>query len=200
MADVEAVVPDIVAARRKALGAFYTPPDMAQKLVRWALRSASDRVLDPSFGGLVFLGAAYERLCGLSATSAQAQTQIFGCELDEVAHGSALCDERLAAGDRRLLRGDFLCFEPGQELPMVEAVVGNPPYVRYQGFNGNGTRGHDVAALAGVRLTRLSSSWAPFVVHATSFVRVGGRMAQVLQRTLADAGSPAGPPWAGSVP
>lgn len=180
MAGVEAVIPDIVAARRKELGAFYTPPVMAQKLVRWALRSTSDRVLDPSFGRLVFLGAAYDRLRGLGATSAQAQMQIFGGELDDIAHAAAVRDERFATREQRLVRGDFLFFEPDQQLPMVEAVVGNPPYVRYQGFNGNGTRGHDLAALAGVRLSRLASSWAPFVVHATAFVRDGGRMAQVL--------------------
>lgn len=180
MAGVKAVAAEIVAARRKELGAFYTPPEMARKLVRWALRSPADRVLDPSFGGLVFLGEAYDRLRTLGATSAQARDQIFGGELDDIAHAAALADERFAPSGRRLLQGDFLCVEPDQELPMVDAVVGNPPYVRYQGFNGHGTRGQDLAARAGVRLTRLASSWAPFVVHATAFVRNGGRLAQVL--------------------
>jgi adenine-specific DNA-methyltransferase len=177
---MEKVGPSIVAARRKELGAFYTPPAMAQKLVRWALRASSDRVLDPGFGGLVFLGSAHDRLIELGATPAQARAQIFGSELDDLAHAAGLREERFAGSEHRLLCGDFLSFEPGQELPVVEAVVGNPPYVRYQGFNGRGTRGHDLAAVAGVRLTRLASSWAPFVVHATAFVQFGGRMAQVL--------------------
>jgi hypothetical protein len=174
------VAPSIVAARRKELGAFYTPPAMARKLVRWALRAPSDRVLDPSFGGLVFLGSAHDRLIELGATPTQARAQIFGDELDDLAHAAALREDRFAGSEHRLVCGDFLSVEPGQELPVVEAVVGNPPYVRYQGFNGHGTRGHDLAALAGVRLTRLASSWAPFVVHATAFVQFGGRMAQVL--------------------
>jgi adenine-specific DNA methylase len=171
---------NVAAARRKELGAFYTPFGMAEKLVGWALRAPSDRALDPSFGRLAFLQAAYDRLRELGASPAAAAAQIFGGELDADAHAAAVSDERFQPAEHRLRYGDFLDFEPGRELPMVEAVIGNPPYVRYQGFNGSGTRGHDLAARAGVRLTRLASSWAPFVVHATAFIRDGGRMAQVL--------------------
>jgi adenine-specific DNA-methyltransferase len=179
MVQMDGIATQIVAARRKELGAFYTPPEMADKLVRWALRTPDDRVLDPSFGGLVFLGSAYDRLRVLGATPINAQAQIFGGELDDDAHRAALADSRFGPG-AQLVRGDFLRFSPGVQVPAVDAVVGNPPYVRYQGFNGSGTHGHELAARAGVRLTRLASSWAPFVVHGTSFIREGGRMAQVL--------------------
>ena len=46
------------ATQQKALGAFYTDEPVAQHLVRWSLRNASDTVLDPSSGGGVFLYAA----------------------------------------------------------------------------------------------------------------------------------------------
>jgi hypothetical protein len=45
-------------ARKKRLGAFYTPPVMAAGLVDWAIRTGDDRVIDPSHGGSVFLGLA----------------------------------------------------------------------------------------------------------------------------------------------
>ncbi len=170
----------LTAARRKELGAFYTPPAMASQLVRWAVRRPTDVVIDPSFGGLVFLAAAYDRLRALGVSESDAREQIFGGELDDQAHANALGDPRVGASELRLVHGDFLGFSPGLELPLVDAVVGNPPYVRYQGFNAGGSQGHDLAARAGVRLTRLSSSWAPFVVHGTSFLKPGGRMAQVL--------------------
>lgn len=172
--------PAFTAARRKELGAFYTPPAMAAQLVHWAVRRPTDSVLDPSFGGLVFLIAAYDHLRHLGASESAAGEQIFGGELDERAYAGGLSDPRVGASNARLVRGDFLSFSPGAELPLVDAVVGNPPYVRYQGFNAGGTHGHDLAAGAGVRLTRLASSWAPFVVHGTSFLKTGGRMAQVL--------------------
>src|SRR4051794_28848387 len=58
---------EAAALRRKQLGAFYTPAEMAEKLVAWAVREPADRVLDPSFGGLVFLQAAEARLRALGA-------------------------------------------------------------------------------------------------------------------------------------
>jgi hypothetical protein len=70
----------------------------------------------------------------------------------------------------------------------VDAIVGNPPYIRYQSFAGR------VRALAvsrckhlGVDMGGLASSWAPFVVHASSFLRKGGRLALVLPEELVHA-------------
>ncbi len=69
-------------------------------------------------------------------------------------------------------------------MPSIDALIGNPPYIRYQDFNGSAALARQVALRAGVRLSRLASSWAPFVVHATSFVAPGGRFAQVLPGEL----------------
>jgi hypothetical protein len=45
-----------------ALGAYYTDVQAADFLVAWAVRSPNDRILDPSFGGGVFLRSASRRL------------------------------------------------------------------------------------------------------------------------------------------
>ncbi len=66
-----------------------------------------------------------------------------------------------------------------------DAVVGNPPYVRYQDFTGAArARGQRAALAAGVRLTNLSSSWAAFVVRSAELVRPGGRLGLVLPAEL----------------
>ncbi len=66
-----------------------------------------------------------------------------------------------------------------------DVVVGNPPYVRYQGFAGTSrTAGREAALRAGVSLTALASSWAPFVVHACQFLVRGGRLGFVLPAEL----------------
>ena len=166
-------------ATQKALGAFYTPPSMAAMLVDWALRSPDDRVFDPSFGGFVFLEAALRRLRLLGADPEDGRAHIFGVELNEDAFKAAPLEEGAT-----LLHGDFFQFRPEEELPRVEAVVGNPPYIRYQAFNGSADIAHRISAEAGVPLTRLASSWAPFLIHATSFVAEGGRLAQVLPAEL----------------
>ena len=64
------------AALRKARGAFFTPPLIAEFLGRWAIRSADTRVLDPTCGEAVFLLAAAERLKALGATPAAVADQL----------------------------------------------------------------------------------------------------------------------------
>jgi adenine-specific DNA-methyltransferase len=171
------------AVRQKELGAFYTPPAIAEKLATWALRSAHDKVLDPSFGGLAFLVASAKRLEELGQQQRATGRQLFGIDLDPLALETAQTDNQLTVARENLVLSDFFDVDPGQ-LPPVDALLGNPPYIRYQGFNGAAHRAREHAAAAGVELTRLASSWAPFVVHGASFIAPGGRMGQVLPAEL----------------
>jgi adenine-specific DNA methylase len=78
--------------------------------------------------------------------------------------------------------GDFFDLKPSRKY---SAVVGNPPYVRYQSFNGAArSKGLEAALAQGVRLTALASSWAAFAIHAASFVAPRGRLALVLPAEL----------------
>ncbi len=63
----------------KALGAYYTDVQVADFLVWWAIRSPHSTIMDPSFGGGVFLRSSCERLCQLGG---QPSSQVFGVELD----------------------------------------------------------------------------------------------------------------------
>src|SRR5690242_9604535 len=67
----------------KALGAYYTDAQIADFLVWWAVRSSQDQVLDPCFGGGVFLRSACKRLRELGG---QAATQVRGVEIDPEVH------------------------------------------------------------------------------------------------------------------
>jgi hypothetical protein len=170
----------------KALGAFYTDIQISDFLVWWAIRSARDTVMDPSFGGGVFLRSACNRLLELGGKPTD---QVFGVEVDPSVHKlivDKLRDE-FAVRDQNFVLKDFFDYEP---LPpnRVTALVGNPPFIRYQRF-GSEVRARALAQAAdhGVRLTQLSSSWAPFVVHGVSMVKTGGRLAMVLPMEIAHA-------------
>lgn len=168
--------PDTAEAR-KARGAFFTPPDVARYLARWAVRSGSDVVLEPSCGEAAFLVAAVEQFRALGAHGTLT-AQLHGAELHPA---SAVEAERLVASlgaDLAVSVGDFLQAEPE---PRFDAVIGNPPYVRYQSFVGESRAAAKRAALrAGVALTNLASSWAAFTVHAALNVKPGGRLGLVV--------------------
>lgn len=169
---------------RKARGAFFTPPAIAQYVTDWAVQSSSDRVLEPSCGEAAFLLAASERLAALRSgrESSDGDGALDGVELHEESAASARSLLSEASAPVRVLAADFFTVEP---TASYDAVIGNPPYVRYQDFGGDSRSLSRAAALrAGVPLSGLASSWAAFTVHAALFLKEGGRLGLVLPAEL----------------
>lgn len=167
---------------RKARGAFFTPPRLCNYVTEWAVRDHSDAILEPSCGHADFLLAAGARLTSLGWTPNAVAPALHGVELHE--YSAAQAKAVLAANGypARIETADFFTIDP---TPNYDAVVGNPPYVRYQGFTGTSRRLSQEAALrAGVPLTNLASSWAAFTVHAALFLKFGGRLGLVLPAEL----------------
>ncbi len=175
--------PEATAAElRKARGAFFTPPELCDYLVDWAVRTPADDVLEPSCGEAAFLLSAGARLNHLRSKGATGRGTLHGVELHEASAKSALALLRSEGYDATIDIGDFFQVEPA---PRYDAVVGNPPYVRYQDFSGESRARSRAAALrAGVPLTGLASSWAAFTVHAALFLKPGGRLGLVLPAEL----------------
>ncbi|CAM3794803.1 SAM-dependent DNA methyltransferase [Mycobacterium frederiksbergense] len=166
------------AATRKARGAFFTPPQITRYLADWAVRAPDDAVFEPSAGDAAFLVAATERLRRLGAE----HPELDGVEIHPASVATARRRVTEAGGRARVRTADFFDIAP---TPTYSAVLGNPPYIRYQDFRGSQRAQSRRAALkAGVTLSALASSWAAFTVHAALFLRPGGRMALVLPAEL----------------
>ena len=171
----------------KTLGAFYTDAQVADFLVWWAVRSGQDTVMDPSFGGGVFLRSACQRLANLGGEPTR---QVHGVEVDPGTHAriSEKLGDEFGVEAGRLLLSDFFAVAAADEQ-RVDAIIGNPPFIRYQRFTGfQRQQALQRAAEQGVRLSELCSSWAPFLVHSVAFVKPGGRLAMVLPMEVAHAG------------
>ncbi len=61
-------------ARRKELGAYYTDVSIASFLLRWAVKTGQETVLDPSSGDGVFLSEAARRIRDLGGNGPTART------------------------------------------------------------------------------------------------------------------------------
>lgn len=163
---------------RKARGAFFTPAELCAYLAEWAIRNGTDQVLEPSCGEAAFLLAAAQRLHVLGAQPGG----LHGTELHETSARNARHRLSRAGHAADVEVADFFVSTP---TPRFDAVIGNPPYVRYQGFSGESRSRSRAAALrAGVRLTALASSWAAFTVHAALFLKPQGRLGLVLPAEL----------------
>jgi hypothetical protein len=159
-------------AERRRHGVFYTPPAVADFLVRWAIRSDRELVLEPAAGNGEFLEAMIRTDRVLIPPAV-----VIAAELDP----AVAAEMQARYPTAKVITGDFLAL--GRDVvPEVDVVVGNPPFIRYQAMTANDrARGQRLASAAGVELSRLASSWAHFVIHASSFLREKhGRLAIVL--------------------
>lgn len=157
---------------RRLLGAFYTPSTTAHYMARWALRSSADHLLEPSFGDGNFL----------TAVDAVAQERggwtpkVSAVELSADAIAQARSRGRLQSAT--VISRDFLNLAP---FP-VDAVIGNPPYVRLRHVEPEQRASALAVAAAHMPggMEPSGSLWLPFALHAMSFLRRGGRMCLVL--------------------
>jgi hypothetical protein len=157
---------------RKAFGAFYTPKDAAHYMASWAMRAESDVILEPSLGDGSFIAAANE----VAVARGWTRPKFVAAELnpraasDVVARGIVTAEE--------LVVGDFL----RASVRPVDAVLGNPPYVRLRSLPADQVQAALSATLSDIGEPMLTSGsvWMPFVSRAARLLRLGGRMALVL--------------------
>ncbi len=177
------------ATSQKLRGGYYTPPELARFLVEWAIQSATARVLEPSCGDGAFLAPIIQRLLTLNAIPGSIANQITAVEVDENEAAKAAKNVgSLLNGSKNIQvsPNDFfgVC-ETKLNGQRFDAVVGNPPFIRYQNFH----ESHREAAFrlmksAGLHPNRLTNAWVPFVVAGTYLLSEHGRLAMVVPAEL----------------
>jgi len=161
---------------RRLLGAYYTPRSAADYMADWIVRHDGECVLEPSFGDGIFLRA----VATSAAHKAFVAVQLLGVEINERAQAQALHDGLIV--DEAVRRGDFLGVSPFK----VQAVIGNPPYVRLRQLPPDQREcALEAARVAmGQAMDPSGSLWLPFILHAMRFLDDGGRLAFVLPYEL----------------
>ncbi|MFN3727707.1 MAG: class I SAM-dependent DNA methyltransferase [Allosphingosinicella sp.] len=193
---------------RSALGAFYTPPALTQRLLDLAedggVEWSSARVLDPASGGGAFLLEAAARMRQALEGSepafilAQLGTRLAGFELDPHAAGLSqaaleiLLSDLSAASGRAAPVFVKVC-DTLEETPAAQfdLVIGNPPYGRValtaaqRSRYARGLYGH--ANLYGV-FTDIALRWTRpggLIAYLTPTSVLGGQYYTALRQLLA---------------
>lgn len=146
---------------RHKYGQFYTRAEIVDLINSFCIRSGAENVLDPSCGGGTFLVRAYARKRELAPTRSHAELLggLYGVDVSPFA--THLTTINLATRDLvqddnypRIARSDFFDVRPQHrfislprklssgglgkaqhrdiDIPPLDAVVGNPPYVRQE--------------------------------------------------------------------
>ena len=158
------------ASADKVRGGYYTPSSVARLLARW-VRAAGPRIVEPSCGdGRI--------LCELAALGGQ----VHGVEL--VAHEAVKAREFAPVDAENLFT-----WLAKTEAAGWDGVAGNPPYIRFGNWASDQREpALDLMRREGLRPSRLTNAWVPFVVASTVLVRDGGRVGLVLPAELLQVG------------
>ncbi|MGQ9555142.1 MAG: N-6 DNA methylase [Anaerolineae bacterium] len=185
---------------QKLRGGYYTPRPIAEFLARWAITTANARVLEPSCGDGVFLRAAAFTLLTLGAAPEDVAGLLHAVEIDVKEAAKAI--ESLAAlgipvETHHIHVGDFFShcerhmLRPGalstyhSVLHSFDAVIGNPPFIRYQNFpDESRVTAFRLMRCAGLHPNKLTNSWVPFLVVSTLLLSPNGRLAMVIPAEL----------------
>jgi len=142
---------------RKKYGQFYTRVEVVDLINSFCIQRGDEKIMDPACGGGTFLVRAYARKRVLEPRRKHGEllSDLFGVDIDEFA--THLTTINLATRDLidaenypQIVRSDFFDIEGNKpfmelpikglgkiqhrkvELPRLDAVIGNPPYVRQE--------------------------------------------------------------------
>jgi adenine-specific DNA methylase len=163
---------------QKLRGGYYTPPDLAFFIARWVKEIRPKRILEPSCGDGVFFDA-------LARVDGFQKAKVIGFELEaeEAAKAQARADD-VGLTATTVYDEDFLQWainhldDAGARF---DAVVGNPPFVRYQYLPETfQTRTERIFKELDLPFTRHTNAWVPFILASMALLRFGGRLAMVI--------------------
>lgn len=163
-----------------------TPSAIARLLVRWALRSADDHVLDAGFGEGTFLLESGKRLQTLGASAERINDQLHGIDSRPDAAPmlrQTFSSHRLPTHLPGIRSGDFFT----ATFPPADAMVGNPPSGRHwQRRDVEALRATTEALPEAGRFSRLTDPQCYFVMHSARFLKPGGRLALIISDSWLD--------------
>ncbi len=150
----------------KIRGGYYTPPPVARFLAEWVAQ-AGPKLLEPSCGD----GRILRELASQSA-------QALGVELLE-------SEAVKAAVFAPVANDSFFDWFVGRQRSSWDGVAGNPPYIRFGNWPADQREpALELMRAEGLKPSKLTNAWVPFVVASAVAVRPGGRVGLVVPAEL----------------
>lgn len=154
----------------KLRGGYYTPDPIARFVASW-VGQAGSALLEPSCGD----GAILRHLVPLGAPIG---IELFPEEAEKAAHTGA-----------EVVNDDFFSWFDQAKWGTYDGIAGNPPYIRFGSWREEyRAPAFDLMVQQGLKPTRLTNAWVPFVVASLVAVRPGGRVGLVLPAELLQVG------------
>ncbi len=165
---------------QKLSGSYYTPYWLAKYIMHWVLNEGATNILEPSCGDGVFFDALPNTENNLSVT---------GLDINNMA--TSICVNKLSKLPIKstISTQDFLQWSINNLISnspkTFDAVVGNPPFIRYQYLDKEmQERAQQLFKLMGMKFSKHTNAWIPFVISSIKFLNAGGHLGMILPSEL----------------
>lgn len=163
---------------QKLRGGYYTPQHLADYVTKWVLLNEPKKILEPSCGDGVFIQAVAN-----NDASKQLKMTCFEI-LDTEVEKSRELAKQLGYVNCEVNAGDFLVWANKLLLennPVFDGVLGNPPFIRYQFLEKDfQIETETVFKTLGLKFTKHTNAWVPFILASLSLLKDGGRLGMVI--------------------
>ena len=172
-----------IQSHEKLFGCYYTPSQITSFLVKWAVRSPTETILEPSCGDGQFFHALAEHLLSFPNFN---KIEIQGVEIDKIEAEKALDVLRESSFEKYHVEiADFFKLYTKIKEKRFSTVIGNPPFIRFQNMTEkNRNLVFEIIKELGYRPSKLSNAWCAFLQLAIELVETGGRLAMVIPAEL----------------
>jgi adenine-specific DNA-methyltransferase len=171
---------------QKLRGGYYTPLPIAELLSRWVLSHGATAILEPSCGDGVFLRALYTQIAA-SVNAPQISLEAVEIVAEEAAKSEQVCAQLREIGvNARVIQHDiFSWLDNGRAGRQWDAILGNPPYIRYQYFEKDQRElAEQLFKRARIHFSKRTNAWASLVLACVMHLKPGGSLALVLPAEL----------------
>lgn len=171
---------------QKLRGGYYTPQAIADFLCQWSIDKNTERILEPSCGDGNFIESAILRFKELGIEGEELKGRIEGIELlEEESLKAKARAANLGLNSNTIINNDFFHYISSDGVEKYDAVIGNPPFIRYQSFPEEHRKlAIEMMQNLGLNPNKLTNIWVPFLVISASLLKDNGRMAMVIPAEL----------------
>ena len=168
---------------QKLRGGYYTPIKIADFLTSWLTADKSIKnILEPSAGDGIFIDAlkSFERDIKVTAIELMEE------EADKItAKTKGFFDFEIIHADFYDFYEDFRDKKLNGEINEYDAILGNPPYIRYQYLTEEQRDFQsDILENNGIKPNKLINAWMAFTVASIEMIKKGGKIGFVLPTDL----------------
>ena len=149
---------------QKLRGGYYTPKYLSDFICNYIINKKCKNVLEPSFGDGSFLKSLNTKNKNISVDGVEIDKE----EFDKVNKNSAY----------NLINADFLSWYLNNgEKKKYDAIVGNPPFVRYQYLDNQlQKQSEKIFKKFNLSFTMHTNLWVPFFLASIDLLKPGGKL------------------------